>query len=97
MLNEHDYLELSADILEAKGARNTHMALHIVANSYKISINQLEDEFRPDLPTMKTREQVMDSMVYIEYRCPKYRNCQDCREAHETERISLKEEAEEPS
>ena len=43
---------------------------------------------------MKTREQAMESMVHIEYRCPKCRNCQDCREAHETERISLKEEAE---
>ena len=36
----------------------------------------------------------MDSMVHIKYRCPKCRNCQDYREANETERISLKEEAE---
>ena len=36
----------------------------------------------------------MESMVHVEYRCPKCRNCQDCREAHETEKISLKEEAE---
>ena len=35
----------------------------------------------------------MESMLHVEYRCPKCRNCQDCREAHETEKISLKEEA----
>ena len=43
---------------------------------------------------MKTREQAMDSMVHIEYRCPKCRKYQDCREAHKTEIILLKEEAE---
>ena len=36
----------------------------------------------------------MDSMVHIDYRCPKCRNCHDCREAHELKRILLKEEAE---
>ena len=53
-----------------------------------------DDEFGPDIPTMKTKEQAMDSMVHIDYRCTKCCNCQDCREAHESERISLKEEAE---
>ena len=43
---------------------------------------------------MKTREQAMDSMVHIEYRCPKCRKHKDCREAHKTEIILLKEEAE---
>ena len=36
----------------------------------------------------------MESMVNINYICPKCCNCQDCREANETKRISLKEEVE---
>ena len=93
-LNEQEYLELSADVLEAEDAKKNHINLEITAHSYKVSINQLEEELGPDISIMKAREQSMESMVHIEYRCPKCRNCQDCREAHETERISLKEEAE---
>jgi len=35
-----------------------------------------------------------ESRLSIEYRCPKCRQCIDCRISHETERISLREEAE---
>ena len=31
----------------------------------------------------------------MDYRCSKCHNCQACREAHNTERVSLREEAEE--
>ena len=93
-LNEQEYLELSADVLEAEEAQRNNINLEITAQSYKVSINQLDEEFGPDLQTMRAREQAMESMVHVEYRCPKCRNCQDCREAHKTEKISLKEEAE---
>ena len=54
-LTEQEYLELNADVLETRGARNNHTNLHITTNSYKISIEQPVDEFGPDIPTMKTR------------------------------------------
>ena len=37
----------------------------------------------------------MRGLFKIDYRCPQCRNCQACRDAHGTERISLREEAEE--
>ena len=46
------------------------------------------------LTAMKLYENDLESLVKIEYRCPRCRNCQACREAHETERVSLREEAE---
>ena len=72
-ITEQEYLELSVDVITA---------LHIVTHSYKISIN-------PDFPSMKTREQAMNSAVHIEYRCLKCRTCQDCRESREAGEIPL--------
>ena len=39
-------------------------------HSFKVSINQLDEELSPDIPTMKAREQAMESMVHVKYRCP---------------------------
>ena len=72
---------MNADVLEARDASHGRTSFHITANSYKIRVEHPDDEFGPDIPTIKTREQAMESMVHIDYRCPKCRNCQDCRKA----------------
>ena len=43
---------------------------------------------------MKQLQQAQQEGLDIQYRCPKCRQCTDCRRSHETERISLREEAE---
>lgn len=43
---------------------------------------------------LKFQIKLMESGVSVEYRCPKCRDCSDCRNAPDTERISLREEAE---
>ena len=58
---------------------------------YNVSNTQAEDT---DLATMKHYTANLESLIKIEYRCPRCRNCQPCRSADETEKISLREEAE---
>ena len=36
----------------------------------------------------------MDTGINIDYRCVKCRNCSDCRNADETEKVSLRQDAE---
>ena len=50
-----------------------------------------EDE---DVRYLRMIQKAQEEGLNIEYRCPKCRNCNDCRNSHETERISLREEAE---
>ena len=47
-----------------------------------------------DLATIKHYTANLESLIKIEYRCPRCCNCQQCRTADETEKISLREEAE---
>ena len=42
----------------------------------------------------KKIQQAQQEGLNIEYRCPKCRSCSDCRRSFETERVSLREEAE---
>ena len=58
---------------------------------YSVSNTQVEE---PDLATMKQYTANLEGLIKIEYRCPRCRNCQPCRDADETEKISLREEAE---
>ena len=46
------------------------------------------------LSTLKLLAKLHEDGISIEYRCPKCRHCSDCRNAPETERVSLREEAE---
>ena len=43
---------------------------------------------------VKNLQKAMSEGLSIDYRCPKCRNCSDCRRSFETERVSLREEAE---
>ena len=52
-------------------------------------------EYDPNLSELRTFEADLDSLITVEYRCPKCRNCADCRDSVTTERVSLREEAEE--
>ena len=58
---------------------------------HNVSNDQVDE---PDLTTMKHYAANLESLIKIEYRCPRCRNCQPCRDADETEKISLREEAE---
>ena len=48
-----------------------------------------------DVATMRQFINAQDGPLRIEYRCPNCRNCTRCREAVDTEKVSLREEAEE--
>ena len=50
-----------------------------------------DDEY---LTAIKKLQYASSEGLNIEYRCPRCRNCNDCRRSHETERVSLREEAE---
>ena len=43
---------------------------------------------------LKSLQKACSEGLNIEYRCPRCRSCQDCRNSFETERVSLREEAE---
>ena len=51
-------------------------------------------EYDPDLWELRAYEADLDSLLSIEYRCPKCRNCGDCRDSINTERVSLRQETE---
>ena len=70
--------------------QSAKLAAHLVTSQSRVNSCRGMDW----IPVMDTRDTKVLIKVHIEYRCPKCRNCQDCWEAHETERISLKEEAE---
>ena len=42
----------------------------------------------------KRLQQAQQEGLQIDYRCPRCRQCTDCRNSFETERVSLREEAE---
>ena len=44
--------------------------------------------------TVKNLQKAVNEGLNIDYRCPRCRNCHDCRRSFETERVSLREEAE---
>ena len=46
------------------------------------------------LHDLKTLMKIMEQGISLEYRCPKCRNCWDCRQTSDTERISIREELE---
>ena len=50
-----------------------------------------DDEYYSSLKKLQYAQQ---EGLNIEYRCPRCRTCGDCRRSHETERVSLREEAE---
>ena len=54
-----------------------------------VSIKNDEDD-----EMWKQFQQAQKEGLNIEYRCPRCRNCSDCRRSFETERVSLREEAE---
>ena len=47
-----------------------------------------------DDTAVKNLQKAMSEGLSINYRCPKCMDCSDCRRSFETERVSLREEAE---
>ena len=60
----------------------------------KVSITTFTQDCNPDQATLKHFIATEEHPLRIEYRCPACRNCAPCRDAVETEKISLREEAE---
>ena len=52
-------------------------------------------EYDPNLAELKAYEADLDSLISIEYRCPKCRTSANCRDSITMDRASLREEAEE--
>ena len=52
------------------------------------------DEDDENLQALRRLHKAQQEGFQIEYRCPRCRNCSDCRRSFETERVSLREEAE---
>ena len=48
-----------------------------------------EDTFK-----LRSLQKAQDEGLSIDYRCPRCRSCADCRNSYETERVSIREEAE---
>ena len=66
---------------------------NIPQNSEAFTINKIND---PDekLAGLKMLVKLQESGLSLEYRCPSCRDCSSCKNAPDTERISLREEAE---
>ena len=63
-----------------------HLAIH-----YNLAIGGDGDD---QLLLLKMLAKLQEGGLTVEYRCPRCRNCSDCRNAIDTEKISLREEAE---
>ena len=66
---------------------------NIPQNSEAFTVNKIND---PDekLAGLKMLVKLQESGLSLEYRCPSCRDCSSCKNAPDTERISLREEAE---
>ena len=88
---EKSVLQVVTDLMDiSETVRNTScLGCGESLNAALVSLN--EDE---DVRYLRMIQKAQEEGLNIEYRCPKCRNCNDCRNSHETERISLREEAE---
>ena len=59
-----------------------------------IAASAIENETDERLYDLKTMIKCQEQGLVLEYRCPTCRQCQSCRNAPDTERISLREELE---
>ena len=67
------------------------------ADAIKVLLSALPASSEDDdesMQTLRRLQQAQHEGIDIQYRCPKCRDCPSCRRSHETERISLREEAE---
>ena len=60
----------------------------------KLVVNAAVPKDDEDSFLLKSLQKATESGLSIEYRCPRCRSCSDCLNSHETERVSLREEAE---
>ena len=72
--------------LAEEGAEQVKCILEVLSSS------KVDDE--ESLTTLKQLQKAQQEGLDIQYRCPKCRSCVDCNRSHETERISIREEAE---
>ena len=94
-LNGDDIAQLTEDIINTAQGSLSGEPLCIEREMYKIHSASNFQASDPDLTTLRMFIAGQEALTKIEYRCPKCRNCAPCREAVETEKISLREEAEE--
>merc|ERR1711949_3077 len=79
--------QCGVDILESPG--------EIVKTGGQIFIDvTLETESDPNLCDLKTLMKMNEDGITVDYKCPKCRNCESCRNPYDTERISQREEVE---
>ena len=62
---------------------------------YKIFNTAISQDAKKENSILKQFISANEAPIRIDYRCPKCRSCSSCRDALETEKISLREEAEE--
>ena len=94
-MNGNDIAQLTEDIITTAQGTISGEPLCIEREMYKIHSASNFQASDPDLTTLRMFIAGQEALTKIEYRCPKCRNCAPCREAVETEKISLREEAEE--
>jgi hypothetical protein len=93
-LNDNEYQELYLDIETAYSHTPHHTPFCFSAPAYRLFNSAHVQEYDPDIAELRAHKVDLDSLIRIEYRCPKCRNCHDCRESLNTKRVSLREEAE---
>ena len=60
-------------------------------NHYNVAVGNDGDDH---LPNLKLLAKMQEGGLNVEYRCPRCRKCPDCQNAVDTEKVSLREEAE---
>ena len=81
--------DAEADILETDNVEN-HFTCCIHCPSHSTVLIASDERTRD----FKRFQEIHESGLEVEYRCPKCRECLDCKTADKTEKISLREESE---
>ena len=86
--NVYDYHEM----LKCSGCGQTLSRNSAASLNFAINSEGKDDE---EDTAVKNLQKAVNEGLNIDYQCPRCRNCTDCRRSFETERVSLREEAEE--
>jgi hypothetical protein len=94
-LEYHEANHLTEEVNRVIESTAAGEPLRICTPAYDIYSVPEPQAWEPDLCTLRQFAANQETLIKIEYRCPRCRNCAPCRDALETEKISLREEAEE--
>ena len=85
--------DFNADLLDMRPVCCNHCGVDLleIGVNHVLGVKDDDDEAQH---LIKMLQKSQEDGLNIEYRCPKCRSCSDCMRSHDTERISIREEAE---